>query len=94
MGVYAFNNGSPYLQIFKRLDGNWAPLSNRFPCGELAAGTKLRLEVVGATLALLENGIERLTAYDAQAITGRAQVLPLLVHREGRTGQPVEPASK
>jgi Putative esterase len=72
VGVYAFNNGSPYLQIFKRLDGNWAPLSNRFPCGELAAGTKLRLEVVGATLALLENGIERLTAYDAQAITGGA----------------------
>jgi Putative esterase len=69
VGIYALNNGSPYLQILKRLEGSWIPLSDTYDCGELTAGTKLRLEVVGSTVAFLENGIERLTAYDANMIT-------------------------
>ncbi len=72
LGMYAFNNGSPYLQILKRLGNNWVQLSGTYSCGKLAAGTKLRLEVVGSTVALLENGIERLTAYDTETITSGA----------------------
>ena len=52
VGMYDFNNGSPYLQILKRAGSNWVPLSGTYDCGKLAAGTKLRLEVVGATVAL------------------------------------------
>jgi hypothetical protein len=70
VGMYIFNDGNPYLQIFKRLDSNWSALSGVYYCGKLEAGTRLSLEVVGSTIALLEDGIERLAAYDAAITRG------------------------
>ncbi len=64
-GIYNWNNGSPELMLFKRSSGtNWQQLGDAYASGPLAAGTKLKLMVVGSTLAFLENGVERIAAYD------------------------------
>ena len=70
-GIYNWNNGSPELMLFKRTGGNWAQLGNTYSSGPLTAGTALKLEAVGSTLAFLENGTERIAVYDP-ALTGGA----------------------
>ena len=63
-GIYNWNNGSPELMLFKRSGGNWTQLGSGYSTGPLAAGTQLKLMVVGTTLSFLENGVERIAAYD------------------------------
>ena len=70
-GIYNWNNGSPELMLFKRTGGKWAQLGKSYSSGPLAAGTVLKLEAVGSTLAFLENGTERIAVYDP-ALTGGA----------------------
>ncbi len=59
VGAYYWNNGSPVLMLFKRSAGNWTQLGSTYSCGPLAAGTQLKLMVVGSTIAFMENGVER-----------------------------------
>ena len=70
-GIYSWANGSPQLMLFKRSGGNWAQLGPGYPSGLLAAGTQLKVMVVGSTISLLENGVQRLWAFDG-SLTGGA----------------------
>jgi hypothetical protein len=71
LAIYYWNSGSPNLQLYKRSNGSWTQLGSTYNSGALAAGTQLKLEVVGTTLALLVNGTERIAAYD-DSFTGGA----------------------
>ena len=70
-GIYSWANGSPQLMLFKRSGGNWTQLGTGYPSGPLAAGTQLKVMVVGSTISLLENGVQRLWAFDG-SISGGA----------------------
>ena len=49
VGIYSWNNGSPELQLFKRSGSNtWTQLGGTYNSGPLAAGTQLKLSVVGS----------------------------------------------
>lgn len=75
LGLYDWNNGTPYLQIFKRVGGSWTVISGSYNCGALAPGTKLELMAVGTSIALLENGVERETTYDTSLTSGSPGVM-------------------
>ena len=52
VGIYSWNNGSPVLQLFKRSgSNNWTQLGGTYNSGPLAAGTQLKLSVVGSTIS-------------------------------------------
>ena len=61
VGIYSWNNGNPDLMLFERNGGSWSQLGT-YNCGPLAAGTKLKLMVVGDTIAFLQDGVERIAA--------------------------------
>ena len=71
LGIYDWNNGNPELMLFMRSGGNWTQLGSTYSSGPLAAGTQLKLMVVGSTLSFLENGVERIAVYD-NSLTGGA----------------------
>ena len=71
MGLYA---GAPssvnnYLQIFKRISGTYTGFAT-YVCGVLPVGTKIRLEIAGGTMALLQDGVLRTLAYDSTLASG------------------------
>jgi len=74
-GIYNWNNGSPELVLFKGTGGNWEQLGNTYSSGPLAAGTQLKLMVVGSTLSFLENGVERIAVYDPSLTGGAPGIL-------------------
>ena len=71
LGIYYWNNGNPELMLFMRSGGNWTQLGSTYSTGPLPAGTQLKLMIVGTTLSFLENGVERIIAYD-NSFTGGA----------------------
>jgi len=75
VGIYNWNNGSPELMLFKRSGGNWTQLGSAYSTGPLAAGTQLKLMVVGSTLSFLENGVERIAAYDNDLVGGAPGII-------------------
>ena len=64
LGVYDWNNGSPELMLFRRVGSSLIQLGSAYSSGPLAAGTQLKLMVVGSTLSFLENGVEKIAASD------------------------------
>jgi hypothetical protein len=70
VGIYDWNNGSPQLGLYERSGGNWFQLGS-YNSGALAAGTQLKLMVVGSTLAFMANGVERIAVGDP-GLTGGA----------------------
>src|SRR5260370_36364599 len=93
VGIYFWNNGSPELLLFKRSGGNWTQLGNAYSSGPLAAGTQLKLMVVGSTLSFLENGVERIAVSDNSLVGGTPGII---AYGAGRvdTGRAAAPASK
>lgn len=75
LGLYDYNNGSPYIQIFRRQTGSWTTVSGPYSCGTLAPGTQLKLEVVGDALALLVNGVEKVAATDTTITSGAPGIM-------------------
>jgi len=76
VGTYSWNNGSPELMLFKRTNGAWSQLGSTYASGPLAAGTQLKLMVVGTTLAFTVNGAERIAAYDNTYTGGAPGIVP------------------
>jgi Putative esterase len=74
-GLYFWNNGSPMLMLFKRNGSTWSQLGNTYNCRPLPAGTRLKLMVVGNTLAFMENGVERIAAYDDSYVGGAPGIM-------------------
>ena len=70
VGLYNWNNGSPYLVVFKRSGGGWAQISATSPVSPLAAGTKLQLSAVGSTISFLDNGIVVIQVTDSSFTGG------------------------
>lgn len=75
LGLYDYNNGNPYIQIFRRQAGSWGAITGTYSCGTLTPGTHLKLEAVGNALALLINGSEKLSATDTTFTTGAPGVM-------------------
>ena len=71
VGIYNWNNGSPELQLFERKAGTWIQRGTTYNSGPLAAGTQLKLMVVGSTIAFMEDGVERIAVGDTD-LTGGA----------------------
>lgn len=71
LALYDYNNGSPYVELFKRNGGTFTGLGGQTNVSALASGTKLKIMAVGDTISLLVNGVEKQTAYD-NSITGGA----------------------
>ncbi len=92
-GLYYWNNGSPELTLYKRSSGNWTQLGNAYSFGPLAAGTQLKLMVVGSTLSFLENGVERIAVYDNSLVNGAPALSPMALER-WTTGRVAAPVSK
>jgi hypothetical protein len=65
VGLYTWNSGSPQLQLFVRNAGSWSQLGNSYNSGALPAGTQLRVVAVGNTIALLQNGVQRIAVSDS-----------------------------
>jgi len=74
-GIYFWNNGSPELMLFKRNGSTWSQIGNTYNCAPLPAGTRLKLMVVGNTLAFMENGVERIAAYDDSYVGGAPGIM-------------------
>ncbi len=74
LGLYYGNNGSPVLEIFKRVNGAWTQLGPTYPSGVLAAGAQLSLSAVGSNITLSENGSAVITASDTD-LTGGAPAI-------------------
>jgi hypothetical protein len=75
VGIYYANGGAPQLRVYKRVEGTWTQLGVSYACGTLAAGTKLRLMVVGSRLVFLEDGVERIAASDADISAGAPGII-------------------
>jgi hypothetical protein len=71
VGMYWWNNGSPELEVFLRHGGAWQALAGWSTGGALAAGAQLRLTMVGDSLSLTVNGIQRVATSDT-TLTGGA----------------------
>jgi hypothetical protein len=70
VGAYAWNNGDPELILYQRDGTTLTQLGSTYDCGALAAGTTLKLEAVGNTLAFLVNGVERIAVGDGTYASG------------------------
>ena len=75
VGIYTWNNGSPELMLFKRSAGSWTQLGSTYNSGPLAAGTQLKLMVVGSTIAFMENGVERIAVSDTDLSGGAPGIM-------------------
>ncbi len=74
LGLYYGNNGTPVLEMFKRVGGAWSQLGPTYPSGVIAAGTQLSLSAVGSNITLSENGSAVITASDT-TLTGGAPAI-------------------
>ena len=75
VGVYFWNSGSPELMLFKRNGGSWTQLGSSYSSGPLPDGTQLKVEAVGSTVAVLENGVERVAAGDISVSGGSPGIM-------------------
>jgi hypothetical protein len=75
VGIYFWNNGSPQLMVFKRINGAWTQLGSSYASGALAVGTTLTLTVVGSTLTFAQNGTTRVTASDTSLASGAPGIM-------------------
>jgi len=74
LGMYFWNSGSPEVMLFSRTGSTWNMLGG-YSTGALAAGTTLKLEAVGGTLAFLVNGVERIALYDSTYTGGAPGIM-------------------
>jgi hypothetical protein len=74
-GLYEWNQNSPQLMLFKRINGTWTQLGASYSSGALSAGTLLTLTVIGNTLALAQNGTPRVTASDNTLSSGAPGII-------------------
>ena len=70
VGIYNWNSGSPVLMVFKRSGGNWTQLGSSYNTAPLAAGTKLRLTVLGNSISFMANGVQRIGLTDGSFGSG------------------------
>ena len=75
VGLYFWNYGSPELMVFKRSGGGWSQLGAAYNSGKLAAGTQLKLVVVGSTITFQQNGVTRVTATDTSLSGGAPGIM-------------------
>lgn len=67
LGIYFFSDPSYVLQLYKRVGGSFTQLGSTFGLGTspLAAGTILKLGVVGTTLDLSLDGVSKINLTDS-----------------------------
>jgi hypothetical protein len=75
VGIYNWNSGSPLLQVFERSGGSWAQLGSSYSISPLAAGTKLRLTVVGNSISFMVNGVQRIGVTDSSFTSGAPGIM-------------------
>ena len=65
LGLYVGAGSSSYMQIFKRISGQYTAFGTPATCGVLPVGTKLRLDGGGRYLSFMQDGVVRNLAYDS-----------------------------
>jgi hypothetical protein len=70
--IYFNNSGTYILQVYKRLNGNYTALGSSYTCGLLAAGTPIRLTVIGSQLTVTLNGAVVIQLTDSSTPSGGA----------------------
>ncbi len=75
VGMYFWNSGNPELMLFSRTATTWTELGSTHRTGPLGAGTTLKLEAVGSTLAFLVDGVEVIAAYDNTYTSGAPGIM-------------------
>ena len=75
VGIYNWNSGSPELMLFERSAGSWTQLGSSYSSGPLAAGTKLRLTVLGNSISFMVNGVERIGVTDSSFSSGAPGIM-------------------
>jgi hypothetical protein len=82
-GIYNWNNGSPELMLFLRNGGTWSQLGSSDSTAPLAAGTTLRVEAVGSTIALLAGGVQAVAVGDTTFTGGAPAIVANGTGQEG-----------
>jgi hypothetical protein len=75
VGAYSWNNGSPEVVLYVRTGQGLTELGTAYDSGPLPAGTTLKLEAVGGTVALLVNGTERIAVGDETYVGGAPGIM-------------------
>jgi hypothetical protein len=75
LGLYSWNYGKPCLMLYRRIGGRWTQLGDSHSFGAPAAGTRLRLSVVGSALSLSANGAVSIAAEDISLNGGAPGVM-------------------
>jgi hypothetical protein len=75
VGIYNWNSGSPELMVFKRSAAGWTQLGNSYSVAPLAAGTKLRLTVLGNSISFMVNGVQRIGVTDSSFSSGAPGIM-------------------
>jgi hypothetical protein len=75
VGGYLWNNGSPEVALYARTGTGLTQIGNAYDSGALPAGTTLKLEAVGNTLAVLVNGTERIAVADGTYVGGSPGIM-------------------
>lgn len=75
VGAYSWNNGSPGVVLYTRAGQGLTELGTPYDSGPLPAGTTLKLEAVGGTVALLVNGTERIAVGDETYVGGAPGIM-------------------
>jgi hypothetical protein len=64
------------LQLFRRTGTNsWTQLGGSYSSGPLAAGTKLRLTVLGNSISFMANGVQRIGLTDSSFTSGAPGIM-------------------
>jgi hypothetical protein len=70
MAAYSWNSGAPEVALYVRPGTRLSLLGTAYQSGALSAGTTLKLEAVGNTLAVLVNDTERIAVGDGTYVGG------------------------
>ena len=75
LGTYWWNQGRPQLKLYLRHAGNFTPIGGAYNSGPLAAGTRLKLMAIGNTIALMENGVQRIAVANGTLTRGAPGIM-------------------
>jgi hypothetical protein len=72
---YSWDGGAPEVVLYARTGTQLSPLGTAYQSGALPAGTTLKLEAVGNSLAVLVNGTERIAVADGTYAGGAPGIM-------------------
>jgi Putative esterase len=75
VAAYSWNGGNPEVVLYLRTGTKLSPLGTAYQSGALPAGTTLKLEADGNSLAVLVNGSQRIAVADGTYVGGAPGIM-------------------